>query len=133
MASARPHHRLSIAGLLILACGCSLVRGWGRVSGRVTLDGQPLGGAIVTLLASDGRAATAETDAQGAFTVASPLAAGRYRVSITPKAPRSPVPERYFDPATSGLVVEVRGGENSLEINLLSGGRTAETKPLNAG
>ncbi len=39
----------------------------GRVTGKVTLDGEPLAGVIVNFQPESGRVATAETDAQGNY------------------------------------------------------------------
>ena len=41
----------------------------GKVSGRVTLDGQPLAGVIINFKPTEGRAATGTTDADGNYTL----------------------------------------------------------------
>jgi len=82
--------------LLAIAAGLSLLGGCspggpplGRVSGKVTLNGQPLEGAHLTFIAKDApRAAIGTTDAQGVYqlTTFSPndgAPLGRHTVTVT--------------------------------------------------
>ena len=61
----------ALAALIVLnSLGCSS-RGpeLGRVEGTVTLDGEPLEGALVTFKPKRGRPSLAETDAQGKYSL----------------------------------------------------------------
>jgi hypothetical protein len=58
----------SLAGLaLLVAAGCGGDAGLVDVSGRVTLDGQPLAGAVVEFRPADGRPSAGTTDADGRY------------------------------------------------------------------
>ena len=61
---------LILAVLLLAGAGCFGVSDQpelGRVTGTVTLDGQPLAGVIVNFQPESGRAATAESDSKGYY------------------------------------------------------------------
>lgn len=104
------------AGMLLLLAGCggdgrpSLV----KVTGTVTLDGQPLEGAMVALkLVTDDkskyqRPSSATTDAQGKFTPQTyvkddGLPVGKYKVGIQKKEPVGGLPKN-FDPENPNAV-----------------------------
>ena len=79
------------AGILLtalLAAGCSRGSGLVLATGTVKLDGQPLAGATVTFVPQQaGRPATATTDAQGNFRLATAQAGegaapGQYAVTV---------------------------------------------------
>ena len=87
-----------IATTTLLACGCQEAgTAYVPVSGRVTLDGEPLADAIVTFRALDapaGVVGSAKTDARGRYRLRSLTpqreridggAVGRHRVTITSK------------------------------------------------
>lgn len=89
-----------------------------RVSGRVTLHGQPLEGATIELHSTGGRAASGKTDAAGAFDLRgngdAGAAAGAYRVTISRKG----LPAKYADPAKTSLRVEIKPGDNEVNFDL---------------
>jgi hypothetical protein len=125
-------------GLLnvFLLVGCS--GSTGTVTGVVTVDGNPLTGATVNFIGSDGVMVSAGTDESGRYR-AENVPAGEVKVSVTavegdvgiqaqaedikkrgpgappPLAPpantplKSKVNPKYNDPATSGLKVTVSG------------------------
>ena len=112
-----------IAVLLLLAAGCQSSgpageNNRGPVSGKVTLNGQPLpGGSITFLLPSDQRyRATALIGRQGEFSVAdAPL--GKVEVEVETLSynamhPGTPfqIPAKYGRRETSGLTIEVGPG-----------------------
>jgi hypothetical protein len=121
-------------GLGLAACGCGRKPEvpWGTAEGKVLLDGVPVTqGTIIFDNASRGVARLADIQADGSFVQRSidfpGLPVGHYRVAINPlgiskgdfvpavpsKTPqRSPIPERYHRPDTSGLTAEVSAGEN---------------------
>ncbi|WP_148618899.1 carboxypeptidase-like regulatory domain-containing protein [Mariniblastus fucicola] len=120
------------------------------VSGTVTLDGQPLADAKVTLMPKDNRrVANAITDETGRFDSATTFSSGdgaligEHYVAITPKTPPpmpgdevsspggaepgkkgkyvAPIPAKYGKPKESGLEVEVaRGSDNDFVFELES-------------
>jgi len=128
------------AALLALATiGCDRhPSGTAEVSGRVTLDGQPLAGAEVELVPQANPELgghTATTDSDGAFTVQppsgsnNPLRPGQYVVLVRKlrskgNDPNQPgggmgavvdeVPAVYHDRARSPFVADVHDGENTL-------------------
>jgi hypothetical protein len=89
----------------------------GSVSGKVTLAGKPLAAAEVTAVTLDEakpRVFTAPIQADGTYTFKEPLPPGRYVVIVTAAA----VPAKYSTTTTSGLVIEVKPGANSQNIEL---------------
>lgn len=97
----------------------------GRLSGKVTVDGK--GGAVgfLTLISrTEKRSYSTAIGGDGAYTFRTPIPAGTYGVIIetvpAEKGKPAPitVPERYRNPATSGLVVEVREGPMAIDFAL---------------
>ena len=90
----------------------------GTVKGMVTLDGQPLAAAEVTVVTLDlprPRVFTAKV-ADGAYAFADALPTGKYVLIVTGKG----VPEKFGTTLTSGLRVEVAGGPSELNLDLKS-------------
>jgi len=105
----------------------------GKVTGKVTLDGQPLAGVIINFKPEDGRAATGTTDAEGIYSLEYsydemgakvgpntvmlewPLEAGE----VGDSAPRKPIPAKYTG-LNSELKVDVQKGKNTLDFDLTS-------------
>ena len=111
----------------------------GTVAGKVTLKGAPIQDASVTFFGENhGDSATAPLQADGTYTLkygtgfAVPI--GDYRVAIVPGPPAgsaspdpadlmktmipagmkaSPIPDKYRDPKTSGLIAVVKEGSNA--------------------
>ena len=126
---------IDTAGLAICLLSCLLLidcdssRTLGRVSGRVSLDGQPCGGLIVVFACTEQRAfITASVGEDGRYAVQMAeghgLPLGTYEVSIRPVPPtnwdRPPrttqIPTRYRDAKSSGLKLTVEEGENQFDI-----------------
>jgi hypothetical protein len=88
----------------------------GQVKGLVTLDGQPLAAAEVTIVTLDlprPRVFTAKV-ANGAYAFADELPTGKYVLIVIGKG----VPEKFATTLTSGLRVEVAGGPSELNLDL---------------
>ena len=138
---------LSLAFLLGFVAGCGksgpqMV----PVNGNVTLDGSPVNGASVMFLPDKGRPAQGNTDAQGHFSLNSiPGGAGaelgKYQVTVTltkhtgvtagadglesgpasgPVKVEYLVPQKYSDPKTSGITIEVKPGMEPVKLELTS-------------
>jgi hypothetical protein len=114
----------SLAVSVIACCGCGAsqqaIEGRTIVSGTVTLDGQPLKGGSITFtsredsilsktvnIGSDGKYQTdrAPTGKSGISIETESLQFGNAAAYV-------PIPARYTSPATSGLEVELKPGEN---------------------
>ncbi len=102
-----------------------------HVLGKVTYQGKVVTSGEVHFYSKElGLGAVTRLDEQGGFTMKEPLVVGKYGVAVrptppTPVAPGSrqvrtafPVPNRYRDPSTSGIVVTIQPGENDLLIQL---------------
>lgn len=126
---------ITVAGLLALTTGCgnSAEFPTGRVHGRVTYKGTPVQEGVVSLYSTEfGVGASAELDKDGAYAIAEPLRAGKYAVTILPPAEPPPqeaipvstkktypnLPEKYRDPKKSGLVVDIREGDNAFDVDM---------------
>ncbi|MCO6456635.1 MAG: carboxypeptidase regulatory-like domain-containing protein [Pirellulaceae bacterium] len=137
---------LPAIGLLLAALGCGKVPP-PEVTGQVTLDGQPLGGALITFAAADdpsGVFVSTVTDPQGTYrlpTDSQPSAVpGRYRVRITtgkgghpeasPPIPAVPelVPIQYN--LRTELTADVKPGPNRIDFPLDSAGEIMQPDEL---
>lgn len=125
---------------LVAALGCSPSMFDADVSGSITLDGEPVApGVVVFSYAEGGRnSSRGKIDNSGRYHLITRhergIDSGKYRVSVRvfekgePPAPgerASPnlpplVPERYLNPATSGLEYDVTPGSNKINIELTS-------------
>jgi hypothetical protein len=128
---------------VVVLSGCS--DGSANVSGRLTLDGQPLAGnnrvraTIMFYPESGGAPAAALADESGRFQLATGakvgLAPGGYAVvvSATESGPAAPgsesakkrviTPARYADPKQSGFHADVKPGSNTFDFELNSGAK----------
>lgn len=112
------------------------------VTGRVTLDDEPVEGATVMMIPAEGRPATGLTDTKGEFRMTTlgdndGAVVGNHRITVSlVKLPEGPIdyevadspeslkllqhiiPARYDNPKTSGLTAEVRRGMEPLDLNL---------------
>jgi len=131
----------TIAAALLMTLGCTgKPPARGVVNGRVTIGSKPVTGATVFFENTEtGIAMNAALDQDGRYEVKSHLGAGlppgTYHVAVTPggvmspeeadatplageakaeraKKPVTPVPEKYHNPASSGLTIEVKEGNN---------------------
>ncbi len=94
----------------------------GTLSGTVTLDGQPVGGATVTVVSLDlpaPRVFSATTDAAGKYTFPDPLPVSKYVVMLTPDG-AGKVPAKYRSTLSSGLTAVVTGGTTAGDLALES-------------
>ncbi len=125
--------------------GCGGPGNVGEVTGTVTLDGNPLAGAMVTFTpAEGGLPAAGRTDESGRYTLqysrdAGGAKIGEHRVTITtysegdPDAespvPSSPekVPAKYN--VDSELTATVKPGGNQIDFPLESGGKIIQPDP----
>jgi hypothetical protein len=117
-------------GVVLFVSGCGRSGpGLGAVSGKVTLDGQPLHGATVEFQPSEGRGSFGVTDAQGlyqlSFTEAQQGAVlGKHTVRITSdnedddRKSDARIPARYN--RLSELTAEVQAGSNECSFELQS-------------
>lgn len=129
----------TLGGLFLLVLCCTLGCGGStsRVSGRVTLDGQPLTKGTITFSSlGEAPAAIGQISSSGTYRLSvgsSPsVAPGQYQVTIVatelmPPTPTDPsplpkklTPEKYNNPATSGFTREVKAGSNSFDFELSS-------------
>lgn len=129
---------VSIGALFLAGTGC----GDGRpkkppvavVKGKVELDGKPLQSGSVTTSVESGRGALGSIT-NGQFELSTygtndGAILGKHQVAVTAreKGEEGPeakpgkllVPERYTNPQTSGLTIEVKDGENTPELKLTS-------------
>ena len=128
--------------VLVLALGCG-DRPRSRVYGKVTYQGKPLVGAIVTFFGPDNSVHTGDARAEGRYEVAG-LPRGSCRVSVqmptakpatpaprgdkmggrsanlAPEAPATSVelPAKYGAPDSSGLTVELKDADQEYDIPL---------------
>jgi hypothetical protein len=130
------HRRALFVGLVFLA-GCS---GRGSVTGKVTLDGQPLPGGLVTFYH-----AGATEEETGSSTAAQIKPDGTYEANVIigksvvsvatssgmgtvrnpgavkdPWGPYVPIPMKYLAPDKSGLSVDVKSGKQVYDIKLVN-------------
>jgi hypothetical protein len=133
---------LALIAATLAGCGSGKPEGVAQVSGRVTLGGEPLSGAIVTFLPVQQGASTSlgRTDDEGRFTLLyggdiEGAQVGQHRVTITtfsrgnpdadPPRPASAekVPAQYNRDTT--LTADVVAGKNTIDFDLQAGGQIA--------
>jgi hypothetical protein len=102
----------------------------GMVKGTVTLDGQPYADAAVVFLSmNSGQGASADIQAGGTFQLSSALPVDTYTVYLAPKAVDASdepkpvkidegVPDKYWSEAASDIKIEVKEGENDVQVQL---------------
>lgn len=131
--------RLAAAGLLTCAVGCGSDLG-ATVSGKVTIDGEPVTPGLVTFAPVDGahEPSTGTLGSGGEYRLSTKqqfgVAPGTYAVAVqafeppdvpagqrsfTPSKPL--VPEKYLQTTTSGLQYRVASGSNTINIELTGG------------
>jgi hypothetical protein len=130
-------HRFQRLIVVALAVGCDIAPAGPETvpaSGRVTQNGDPVEGAMVTFYPVEGSAATLASQAitgpdgrfdlstnVGAGKMKSGIVAGKYAVTVTKldiagaknmlAPPKNLLPKKYGDPNTSGLKAEVVAGK----------------------
>jgi hypothetical protein len=129
-----------IACFVVITVGCGSESLGSKVSGRVTLDGKPIGPGTLTFVRIGGgqNPATGNVmSADGYYTVqtnrTTGLTPGQYKVAVSIRqrpesaAPgqRQPLmpfahPEKYNSLETSGLEYEIKSGSNTINIELKS-------------
>ena len=125
---------------MLLAClvsalfvGCGETTSTGTVRGKVTLDDAPYADAAVVFMSADsGQAGSADIQADGTFSIETPLPVGSYVVFLAPKSAASEegmdepvevsidesVPEKYWNEATSDISIDVVEGDNDVTVPL---------------
>lgn len=121
--------------LAVVGCGRGYELDTARVSGRVTLDGEPLSAGYVMVLPAKGRTARGSIQPDGTFVLGSygksdGAQLGEHPVVVAPipvdegSGPRKrgpKIPKRYRTASTSGLSLKVEpGGVDDWVIELTS-------------
>lgn len=125
---------------LLLAVGCSSSEPAGRVSGKVTYQGAPVTeGVVIFSNSSTGVSAEATIDGDGGYTITTRtggLPPGEYKVTVAPPEIATPsdggnsapgtmpkevdnIPQKYRDPATTPLTLNIQDGDNPLDISMV--------------
>jgi hypothetical protein len=141
-----------LVGVSVLVAGCGKGSGVVPVSGRVTLEGEPVKNMMVNFTPAgetEGHGAIAVTDADGRFTLQgvrgeSGVRVGEYKVSFypadvpaTPDDPadvvgasrrRTGLPGIYLDANQTPLRVAIPEGGGTVEVILTKSGKGATTK-----
>jgi hypothetical protein len=124
----------ALAAVMLAGCGGGGSADGVEVSGSVTLGGTPVEAGLVTLLADDGRTASAELKEGGRFSlpnaprgkvyvgVNTQMLRGREQLTVKQTKGKEKggflhVPARYADPKSSGLTEVIEPGK-ALEIKL---------------
>jgi hypothetical protein len=125
---------LAVLGLLAPGCGRGGLE-TAEVTGRVTVNGQPLSSGTVAFMSPQGPVAKGQINSDGSFrmdpydpSAGKGVVVGRYEVIISAPDPKaqaavkghdygsipSLIPERYTVAATSGLSFEVKPGQRNV-------------------
>jgi hypothetical protein len=129
------------AGAMLALAGCGEQRG--QIDGKVTLDGKPVPGGVVSVYPSKdanpelpGQPVQTQIAQDGTFVVNN-VPVGPAQITVEPilrlspigggKAPGAdarymPIPDRYKDKAKSGLSIDVKSGKQPLDLQLKSEG-----------
>ncbi len=112
----------------------------GTVSGKVTLDGEPVTAGEIGFISDEGFSAVAEIGSDGSFALFENMPVGKYTVTVSPPAiteapgeegdtaelASTNVPEGYMDEGTSDISKDVTEGENTMTIELKAAGPAVE-------
>lgn len=102
----------------------ALPDGTGKLSGKISLAGKTGTTGYITLIGSDQRKYGTFIRADGSYLFKTPLPPGEYQITVEtfqkegapPLAER--FPDRFLNPATSGLSVRVQPGNNAFDLDL---------------
>ena len=125
--------------ILIAGCGGGGKGKGDTVSGKVTLNGNPVAGEVI-FVGSDGKESKMLISMDGSYTVASvakgeakigvksmsmgignapaPTGAGKSDMPGVTPASGVPAPAKYSNPSSSGLTYTVKGGDEKFDIVL---------------
>jgi hypothetical protein len=125
--------------MLTTVAGCAGSDLGAEVSGRVTLDGNPVGPGVVVFAPTNGNANPPEGAIlpDGSYFLKTSrdigLRPGKYRVAVSvyesqnlqpgergTAPPKLVTPEKYASHETSGLEFDVASGDNAIDIKLVS-------------
>jgi len=104
-----PQFGLLILSLLSWGCNAGEPALSGVIGGRVVRSGQPVTSGRVELHGNDADVVVAEIDENGSYSMDS-IQAGDYHVAIISER----VPEKFADPQTSGLTLQMEAGTGPL-------------------
>jgi|GEM_PF-4219920 len=104
-----PQLGLLILSLLSWGCNAGEPALSGVIGGRVVRSGQPVTSGRVELHGNDTDVVVAEIDENGSYSMDS-IQAGDYHVAIISER----VPEKFADPQTSGLTLQMEAGTGPL-------------------
>ncbi|MBI1831344.1 MAG: hypothetical protein HYR84_07840 [Planctomycetes bacterium] len=104
--------------------GVEIIPDKGQVAGKLSLDGKAVpGGYFVTLVSADGKTFSSAIQNDGIFQFQTGLNPGDYRIAIQPVPDKSvktvAIPARYASEATSGLMIRVERGRQTVDLNLV--------------
>lgn len=114
----------------LTAVGCKPTQPMGIVKGVVKLNDEPYDDAAVVFLSlQSGQALSADIQAGGTFQLPAPLPTDMYTVYLAPKIAASTdepkpvsidaaVPDKYWSEAASDIKIEVKEGENDVQVLL---------------
>lgn len=114
------------------------------VSGRVTIDGQPLTKGVVRLIPENARPATGEVDSEGRYTLTTfepgdGVIPGPCKVAviasemISNNAQRWHAPKLYADAERSGLTADIAEATDALDFELTWAGGRPFVEQISAG
>lgn len=122
---------IAAISFLVLGCGAKVeLPPLGTVTGKVTLDGQPVTNATVTFQSTNGQSAYGNTDASGNYELkfrsgatGAEVGSNTVRIETILDAPppvgyKDPIPAKYNSQTT--LKVDVQAGENTHNFELSS-------------
>ena len=118
---------------LTMLVGCGSDSDMGYVTGVVTLDGKPVGGASVTFYPADGRSSSGFTDVDGNYELSQTTdrkgaAPGEYKVTVFQDevdaleagGENFELPVKYADKKKTDLTETVELGSNEIDLELMS-------------
>ncbi|MDR1479207.1 MAG: Ig-like domain-containing protein [Planctomycetaceae bacterium] len=120
-----------LSAAMFFTNGCGKDVGTGKVTGVVTLNGAPLPNTTLNFATVDGQGLNSMggTDSDGKYVLyyadgKTGAIPGKYKVTATNARPMEDIPEsvpkKYLDFSTTDIEVEVKAGNNIIDVKLTS-------------
>lgn len=105
-----------IATVLAFGCGKNQEANQDSLTGKVTVNGQPVKTTVITVTGPDGKPSGGTTNDEGVYLIPNPPK-GELKFTFVPSGPKSGIPDKYTRP-NNDLKFTYTGGKQTYDIDL---------------